>query len=98
MVQPPPLSQTPTERDKNFSFGFSISFVTVNGLLHGPVAVTDSLIGPYFVPNLFFSSFICFAPFTENEGPMRIQYKCLVPIYIFPEMKLCSLLISKKEL
>jgi hypothetical protein len=59
-----PLSQTPTERDKNFFFGFSISFVTVNGLLHGPVAVTDSLIGPYFVPNLFFSSFICFAPFT----------------------------------
>ncbi len=23
-----------------------------------------------------------------NEGPVRIQYKCLVPIYIFPEMKL----------
>ncbi len=26
---------------------------------------------------------------------MRIQDKCLVPIYVFPEMKLCSLLISK---
>jgi hypothetical protein len=25
---------------------------------------------------------------TANEGPVRIQYKCLVPIYIFPEMKL----------
>jgi len=25
---------------------------------------------------------------TANEGPARIQYKCLVPIYIFPEMKL----------
>jgi hypothetical protein len=23
-----------------------------------------------------------------NEGPVKIQYKCLVPIYIFPEMKL----------
>ncbi len=23
---------------------------------------------------------------TANEGPVRIQYKCLVPIYIFPEM------------
>jgi hypothetical protein len=23
-----------------------------------------------------------------NEGPVRIQYKCLVPIYVFPEMKL----------
>ncbi len=25
---------------------------------------------------------------TANKGPMRIQYKCLVPIYVFPEMKL----------
>jgi hypothetical protein len=33
-----------------------------------------------------------------NEGPVRIQYKCLVPIYVFPEMKLSSLLISKTEL
>ncbi len=29
---------------------------------------------------------------------MRIQYKCLVPIYVFPEMKLCILGISKTEL
>ncbi len=25
---------------------------------------------------------------TANEGPVRIQYKCLVPIYVFPRMKL----------
>ena len=25
---------------------------------------------------------------TANKGPMRIQYKCLVPIYVFPEIKL----------
>jgi hypothetical protein len=25
---------------------------------------------------------------TANEGSVRIQYKCLVPIYVFPEMKL----------
>jgi hypothetical protein len=25
---------------------------------------------------------------TANEGPARIQYKCLVPIDVFPEMKL----------
>jgi hypothetical protein len=25
---------------------------------------------------------------TGNEGPMRIQYKCLVSIYVFPERKL----------
>ncbi len=27
-------------------------------------------------------------PCTANEGPVRIEYKCLVPIYVFPEMKL----------
>ncbi len=26
--------------------------------------------------------------YTAKEGPVRIQYKCLVPIYVFPEMKL----------
>ncbi len=26
--------------------------------------------------------------YTANEGPVRIQYKCLVSIYVFPEMKL----------
>ncbi len=26
--------------------------------------------------------------FTANEGLVRIQYKCLVPIYVFPEIKL----------
>ncbi len=35
---------------------------------------------------------------SANEGPVRIQHKCLVPIYVFPEMKLCSLVISKTEL
>ncbi len=28
------------------------------------------------------SGIIC----TANEGPVRVQYKCLVPIYVFPEM------------
>jgi hypothetical protein len=26
--------------------------------------------------------------YTANEGPVRIQFKFLVPIYVFPEMKL----------
>jgi hypothetical protein len=26
--------------------------------------------------------------YTANEVPVRIQYKCLVPIYVLPEMKL----------
>jgi hypothetical protein len=33
-----------------------------------------------------------------NEGPVRIQYNCLVPIYVFQEMKLRGLAISKTEL
>jgi hypothetical protein len=37
-------------------------------------------------------------PCAANEGFVRIQYKCLVPIYVFPEMKLGSLLIPKIEL
>jgi hypothetical protein len=36
--------------------------------------------------------------YTANEGLVRIQYKCLVPIYVFPEMKLRSLVISKTKL
>jgi hypothetical protein len=35
---------------------------------------------------------------TENEGPVIIQYKCLVPIYVFLEMKLRRLVSSKTEL
>jgi hypothetical protein len=33
---------------------------------------------------------------TKNEGPVRIQYKCLVPIHVFPEMKMCGLLIKNR--
>jgi hypothetical protein len=37
-------------------------------------------------------------PHTANEVPGRIQkYKCLVPIYVFLEMKLRGLVISKTE-
>jgi hypothetical protein len=28
---------------------------------------------------------------TADKGPVRIQYKCLVPIYVYPEMKLHDL-------
>jgi hypothetical protein len=35
---------------------------------------------------------------TANEGLVRIQYKCLVLIYLFPEMKLRDLVISLTEL
>jgi hypothetical protein len=34
---------------------------------------------------------------TANEGNLRIQYKCLVPLSVSSEMKLCSLVISKKN-
>jgi hypothetical protein len=36
--------------------------------------------------------------YTANDRPVRIQYKCLVPIYVFPEMKLHTLIISQTEL
>jgi hypothetical protein len=29
--------------------------------------------------------------YTADEGPVRIQYKYLVPIYVFPEMKVRGL-------
>jgi len=32
---------------------------------------------------------------TTIEGPVRIKYKCLVSIYVFPEMKMRGLVISK---
>jgi hypothetical protein len=35
---------------------------------------------------------------TVNYGPVRIKYKCLVLIYVFPEMKLGSLVISKNRI
>jgi hypothetical protein len=47
------------------------------------------------------SSSVYFAVYvfcTANEGPVRIQYKYLVPLYVFPEIKLRSLVISKTEL
>jgi hypothetical protein len=31
---------------------------------------------------------MCKTVYISKKGPMRIQYKCLFPIYVFPEMKL----------
>jgi hypothetical protein len=39
-----------------------------------------------------------YTAYTANEGQERIQYKWQVPIYVFPEMKLRGLIISKTEL
>jgi hypothetical protein len=39
-----------------------------------------------------------FCLLNANEGPVKIQSKCLVPIHVFPEMKLRCLVISKTEL
>ncbi len=40
---------------------------------------------------------LCTVQCTANEGPVRIQYKCLVPNNVFPETKLRSLVISKPK-
>jgi hypothetical protein len=42
--------------------------------------------------------FKCSENCTANEGPVRIQYKRLVQIYVFPEMKMRGIVISKTEL
>ncbi len=54
----------------------------------------SELMAQIFVPTVSCTNHL----YTAIEGPVRIQYKCLVPIYVFLEMKLCSLLISKTEL
>ncbi len=36
-------------------------------------------------------------PYTANERLVKIQYKCLVQIYVFPEMKLRGLVIQKQN-
>ncbi len=41
---------------------------------------------------------ISFAVYSANEGPVTIQYKCLLPIYVFPEMKLHGPIISKTKI
>jgi hypothetical protein len=40
-------------------------------------------------PMLVFLTLLATAAYA-HEGPLSIQYKCLVPIYVFPEMKLCT--------
>jgi hypothetical protein len=42
-----------------------------------------------FTFDVFYQIYQAICPrYIANEGPVRIQYKCLVPIYVFPEMKL----------
>jgi hypothetical protein len=43
--------------------------------------------------NLKFPSPAC----TANDGSVRMQYKCLVPIYVFPEMKLREASLFPKQ-
>jgi hypothetical protein len=36
--------------------------------------------------------------YTANEGLVKIQHECLVPIYVFPEMKPQNLIFSNTDL
>ncbi len=38
-------------------------------------------------------AYVIYTSCTANEGRVRIRYRCLVPIYVFPEMKLGDLVI-----
>ncbi len=61
-----------------------------------PLQVWVSYILEFLSRGAFLAIYVeCVPACTANEGPVRIQ---LVAIYVFPEMKLCSLLISKTEL
>ncbi len=45
-----------------------------------------------FTFDVFYQIYQAICPrYMANEGPMRIQYQCLVPIDVFPEMKLLFL-------
>jgi hypothetical protein len=50
------------------------------------------------VTSVWFMAAVLYHRCTTNEGSVIIQYKCPVPIFVLPEMKLRSLLISKTEL
>ena len=43
-------------------------------------------------------NWLIYVDHTADEGPVRIQYKCLVLIYVFLAMKLHGLIIFKTEL
>ncbi len=75
-------SEKPSYGEKLFSNIFISININLNGFRANRYELIELLIYVY----------------TANEGPVRIQYKCLVPIYVYPEMKLCSLVISKIEL
>ncbi len=51
--------------------------------------------------SFYFPTSIFYLPthsYNAKEGPVRIQYKCIVPIYVLPEMKLPGHIMSKTEL
>ncbi len=60
---------------------FSGCSLKLSQLEKGVTLLNISLI--YYIQN----NLLYFA-YTANEGPVKILYKCLVPIYVYPEMKL----------
>ncbi len=64
---------------------------TVAGLHPGTVSQINNRTISFFLHYFYVhqnKAVILRKVYTANEGPVRIQYKCLVPIHIFPEMKL----------
>jgi hypothetical protein len=41
-----------------------------------------------FIQSYILPTKIYIASYTANGGPVRVQYKCLIPTYAYPEMKL----------
>jgi hypothetical protein len=49
------------------------------------------------LPLLYIVSVHIFEGRTANDGPVRIQYKCLILIFALPEMKLRASLFPKQN-
>ncbi len=59
-------------------------WIRIPGTELGALTESGKSLGPAFLYKVIHH--ICIR--TANEGPARIQCKCMVPIYVFPEMEL----------
>ncbi len=78
-----------------------IIITQLKGEVYASLAVHTRTAGMVVHLNLLIPTGLPFslqASHTANEGSTRIEYKRLVPIYVFPELKLLGFVISKTEL
>jgi hypothetical protein len=78
--------------EQNLSSFASLKNITVRILRQRVVIETFQCLAEFenYVTKTDKCSGSCF-PYTTNEGPVKVLYKYLFPIYVFPEMKLLFL-------